>query len=307
LDVNASPAIATVVTATDGASSSYTMVRNRKTWNGSAWQPKSASATSYSLSSSGTWDDGTVSPIITANADGSITSNGENQVWMAVDLSGVKIKTGTTYNLVDPAITGGSAVINVGTMPIASTTATYPAGSRTWIGIKLTYVWDRYEVYYLMLPMMTRAGNLTSLNFADVSSYTLSNPLCLGGFNLVYSSTPTANTATFNVYQGGCAVIAGGTAIYGTVDLTYKTVRTQAVAEFSNYVGGPQATFIQTTGSIQMPSFLALINGTVWRGVKTPAGTNEDVLMANGFMTQAGLFNKTAMDEVMAQAGKPSF
>jgi hypothetical protein len=305
-----SPALATILTVTLGASGSYSMARVEKTWSGSAWQVKPATLTSYYLNSSGTWVGNTVPVHVTANADGLVYPDGETEAWVAVDISGAKIKTGTTYNLVDPAISGGSAVISVGAIPVTSTTAIYPTGSTAWIGTKFTYVQDDYSVYNLSKPIKSLAGNLTTLNFADASSYNASNPLCYGGVQLVYSATQsaTANTATFDVYWAAtCDATAATTTKYGTVDLIYKTVRTQTVAEFSNYTGSFTGTFSQVSGSVVITYFPAPINGSVWSGDKTPAGTNQDVLMANGFMTQVGLLNKTAMDAVTTTVGLPSF
>lgn len=305
-----SPVVATILTVTPGASGSYSRALVEKTWSGSAWQAKPATLTSYYLNSSGTWVGNTVPVHFTANADGLVYPDGEAEAWVAVDISGSKIKTGTTYNLVDPAISGGSAVISVGAIPVTSTTATYPPGSKAWIGTKFTYLQDSYSVYNLSTPIKSLAGNLTTLNFADASSYNASNPLCYGGLQLVYSATQsaTANTATFDVYSAAtCDANAASTMKHGTVDLIYKTVRTQTVAEFSNYQGSLSGWFSQVSGSIVMPNFLAPINGSVWRGQKTPAGTNQDVLMANGSMRLVGLLNKTAMDAVTTTVGLPAF
>jgi len=304
----ASPVVATVVMATAGAAGTYTMALVPKTWTGAAWQAKPATVTGYYLNSSGTWvEDSAIVPF-TANADGLVYPDGEAEAWVAVDLSGAKIKTGTTYNLVDPAISGGSAVISVGAMPISSATATYPKGATAWIGTKFTYLQDDYSVYNLSTPIKSLTGNLTTLNFADASSYNASNPLCFYSYQLVFSaSQPATNTATFDVYQSTCNASVTMTTKRGTVDLIYKTVRTQTVAEFSNYTGSLAGAFSQVSGSIVMPYFLAPIKGSVWNGDKTPAGTNEDVLMANGSMTQVGFLNKTAMDAVTTTVGLPSF
>lgn len=311
LSLTTNPVEAMVVTATASTSGSYAMVINQKTRSGSSWQAASATASGYILSSAGVWVKDTEPMIFAAKTVDSITSEGEVQTWLAVDLSGAKIQAGKDYNLIDPAIGGGSAVLSVGALAIPSASAVYPAGSKAWIGINMTYSRDYYSVYAygLTMPVQTPAGNLTSLNFSDAVSYTASNPLCLGGPRLVYVSSPATNMAHFDVYsdQGTCTAIAVGTTPTGSIDLTYKLARTQPVAEFANYNGPTTNWFSQVSGTVVMPTFLALINGRVYHGSMSPAGTNENVLMANGYMKQNGLLNKTAMDAVMAAVGAPSF
>jgi hypothetical protein len=313
LSLATNPVVATVVTGVPGASGSYTMRLDQKTWSGSVWHSFSATPSGYNLYPSGAWVDDTVPATFTPGAADTIVIEGDAETWLAVDLAGATIKTGTTYNLVDPAITGGSAVISVGAMDnVTSTTAIYPAGSKAWIGINLTYGLDYYEVYNITTPIQTPTptGNLTSLNFADANSYTSSNPLCYSGYTLVYSASPAANTARFDVYPSAtCVAIPGGATRVGTVDMTYKTVRTQSIAEFSNYSGGTAGfgPFSHTSGTVVMPRFFALINGVVYSGLKWPAGTKENVLMANGYMKPTDLLNKTAMDAVVAAVGLSSF
>ena len=309
LSLVANPTEATVLTATAVTSDTYEFVSNKKTWQGSSWQAASATVTGYSLSLAGIWVNNTVSPRITSKTVDSITIEGEVLTMLAVDLSGARIQAGKDYNLIDPAISGGSAVINVGALAIPSASAVYPAGSKAWIGINQTYAQDEYSVYYLAFSIQTPTAKLTSLNFSDAVSYTTSSPLCYGGIRLVYVSSPATDTARFDVYPSlsNCIAVSLGTISDGTVDITYKLARTQPVAEFSNYTGTGTSWFSDVSGTIVMPAFMALINGEVYHGTKVPAGTNENVLMANGNRKPTGLLNKTAMDAVMTAVGAPSF
>lgn len=311
--LTANPAIATVVTATAHTSGSYEMVLNEKAWSGSTWQVASAAASApgYNLNAAGTWVKDSEPMLFAAKTVDSITSEGETQTWLAVDLSGARIQAGQNFNLVDPAISGGSAVLSVGAVAIPSASAVYPAGSNAWIGIGLTYAQDFYSVssYGMTMPAQTPAGKLASLNFSDAVNFTTDNPLCLGWTTLVYASSPATNTAHFNVYnaQVNCTAIAGGTTPSGSVDLTYQLARTQPVAVFANYTGSATNAFSYVSGTVVMPTFLALINGGVYHGSMYTAGTNKNVLMANGYTRQNGLLNKTAMDAAMAALGVPSF
>ncbi|MBI5891998.1 MAG: hypothetical protein HZB47_15230 [Nitrosomonadales bacterium] len=309
LSLSASPVVATISIATAGASGSYMASDIGIELNGNTWQTRAQVVTDYFLNSSGVWYDNTSEMPFTPNSDGTITVDGDKLTMVAVDLSGVTIKTGASYRLVNPAIAGGSAVINVGAMPISSASAVYPAGSTSWITTGLVYLTDQYHVGADSTQQIkTPTANLTALDFAGASTFTLSNPLCLPGEALVYSATQpaTANTARYDVYLGSCAAVAGTATKWGTVDLAYKTVLTQSVAQFANYTGALAGVFTMSIGGVVYPAVVAVVNGGVWFGYMTPAGTATDVMSAN-VATQTGWLNKTAMDAVTTAAGLQNF
>ncbi len=313
LSLGASPVVATVNMATAGPAGSYTVTGSEKVLSGSAWQARASVVTDYFLSASGTWVDNTAPSVLTPNGDGTVTVDGIIKgTLVAVDMSGKDLNAGASYNLVNPAISGGSAVVRVGAMPSIPPGSTYPAGSVAWITTGAGYLADYYSLgVSAPLQVKTPAGNLTALNLADASSFTLSNPLCSVNVRLVYSATQPApaNYARFDVYpMTGCAAIAAGTPD-GTVDLTYKTVRTQPVAQFSNYTGSVANAWIFSivaAGNVE-PAFVAVVNGGVWPGYMFPAGTVGDLLVAASGSLQVSGFNKTAMDAITTAARLPNF
>lgn len=312
LMLEASPVRATVVMATAGPSGSYSLSGTEKALNGNAWQTYTPVVTDYFLSHTGTWYDNTTGDAsVTVNSDGTLNADGDAVTMVSVDLSNANIKTGARYRLVNPAITGGSAVVSVGAMPISSASAVYPAGSTAWIGVGLVYSMDQYQVGAgTSEQIKTPSGDLATLDFGAASTYISSNPLCLpSGAMLVYSVTqpaPTNNTAHFDVYLGSCAAISSGT-LWGAVDLTYKTVLGQSIAQFSNYTGGLTGVFSETLGGVVEPAFVAVVNNKVRFGHVLPARSSLDAMNATRGTTGSANFNKTAMDAVTAAAGLPSF
>lgn len=326
--------IGTIITATAAAGGSYTVNFNPSTYSPSSWTPKTTS--NYFLNSAGNWVTDTTTTTMTPNADGTITfdiaelGGPVSSTAVAVDLSGLKLNTGATYKLINPAIPTGSAVVSVGVAPaiaangngvaaassVIPATATYPTGSAIWLETGVALNQNAYAVYPTQsyFSVRTPAGTLASISLATANTFTTASPLCYGNNNLqlVYSATQpaTANTARFDVYinnnMATCPAVAVGATIFAKVDMLFSTVRTQAIAEFTNYSLPGTSPFNMGNASFPYPAFLATVNGVLYTGIKTPSGRSFDAENAS-LGKLGGYFNKTAMDAIMTAAGITKF
>lgn len=330
--------VGAILTATASTGGSYSISTNNYVYTPTSWTA-STTPTYYSLDSAGNWVASTTPFLVTPNADGTVTLDtadlgaAVSATAVAIDLSGSKLTTGTTYKLVNAAIPTGSAVVSVGAAPsmdsngnwiaaassVISPTATYPAGSTLWALTGVTSKLDAYSVYPTQAyyhNVKTPAGTLTSISLATANTFTTAAPLCYGNnnFQLVYSATQpvTANTARFDVYinnnKATCPAIAGGATSFGKVDLVFSTVRTQVLAEFTNYTTASVISDPFNHGSVAypLPTILASVNGALCAGTKIPTGRVFDAESASrGSM--GGNLNKTAMDAIMTAAGITKF
>jgi hypothetical protein len=330
----------TVNTATANADGTYTLVGSEQTLSSKTWVTASV-VHSYTLSTAGIWIANTAPVTLTPNTDGTITFNyaglnAANLTYVAVNLSGKLMNTGTTFTLPsNPAVySAASAVVAVGAVlpmdangyyisnaasSVIAATATYPAGSTEWIATGGVVGQDEYSASADSLNQFkTTGGILTSMiTPASAASYTKSNPLCIGSnFRFVYSTTqldPT-NTARFDVYPGGagtCTTVSPGIVIVETVDFVFTTVSTQPIAQLTNESGMNKFFSRTYPGGWVKTQFIAapVVNGLVvgvYLGDKTPQGMPYDVYSAaSGRAT--GLKNKTMMDAVMSAAILPTF
>lgn len=313
--------------ATANSDGTYTISATTQSLIGGAWVEYTSPVNTYYLNAAGNWEanSSTTSIAVTPNSNGSLSwidpfLGKVTATPVAVDLSGASLITGKDMPL---AISTGTVNVKVGAISpmdasgyytnasgVIPANAMYPAGSTEWVLNGITTSQDVYLLYGLATYIVkTPSGELTAISITSAKTFTSTNPLCFSNMRMVYVSE-AAETAKFNVYSSvpsptpTCAAITTET-ITATVDLTFTTVRGQAIVQTSNYsVPGTNSPFIWEYPAGNETAILGSVNGKVHWGLKIPANFALD---DTNISEKYGLQNKTAMDAVMIAAGLPTF